>query len=61
MGGEEKFQDNLRRDMFKRELAKLLKIPLIIFNYKHLKLEFSEFEKTVLTALEKLKKGKRIC
>lgn len=57
LGGVEKFKDNQRRDIFKIELAKLVRIPLIIFNYKHLKLEVSDFEKLVLTTIDDMKKG----
>lgn len=40
-----------KRDMFKRELANLAKIPLLELNYKFLKIEQLEFEKILLNVL----------
>lgn len=47
-GGEEGFKDTKRRDIFKKELAKMVKIPIIVFNYKHMRLPKHIYEKYVL-------------
>lgn len=53
-GGLETFKDNQRRDMFKKELAKLANIPLLEFNYKHLKIVKNNFEKIFLLSLSEI-------
>lgn len=48
-GGVEAFKSLKERDLFKIELAKSARIPLIVFNYKQLKeLSEQEFEKSVI-------------
>lgn len=51
-GGKEKLKIIQKRDMFKKELAKLANIPLIEFNYKHLDLNKDEFELIVLSIID---------
>ena len=52
-GGDEGFHYIRKNDIFKKELAKLVKIPLIEFNYKHLKLNKKKFEKIILFKISK--------
>lgn len=60
-GGEEALRYNKERDIFKRELAKLANIPLIEFNYKHLKqLSIIEFEQLLLSNLSRRDKIQRV-
>lgn len=49
--GKEGFRKTKERDTFKKALAKMVKIPIIYFNYKDLDLEVSQFKKMVLSRI----------
>lgn len=53
-GGEEALKDTQRRDIFKKELAKLARINIIYFTYRHLKLGRKEFENFVISIILKI-------
>lgn len=50
-GGEERFKEDKKRDLFKKVLAKQYKLPILYFNYKHLRLPKQEFEKLLLKSI----------
>ena len=53
----EDFKESQKRDTFKKELARLAKIPLLEFNYKQLKhLSKKEFEKMLIIKINKINK-----
>ena len=52
-GGEEEFKETIKRDAFKRSLAREYKIPLLEFNYKQLKeLSKEKFEEFVISKIK---------
>lgn len=52
-GGEEEFKETIKRDAFKRSLAREYKIPLLEFNYKQFKeLSKKEFEEFVISKIK---------
>lgn len=54
--GEEGYKKTVKRDKIKENYAKKQKIPLLIFNYKHLRLPADVFENLVITELKKIVK-----
>lgn len=54
-GGIESFKELQFRDNFKKSLAREYKIPLIEFNYKHLRIQEKEFENIILKNILKNK------
>lgn len=53
-GGIEGFKYVRKRDIFKKELANLAKIPIIYFTYKHFRMSKTNFEKFVLMVISKV-------
>lgn len=56
--GEEGLRKTKFRDAFKKELAKLANIPVIYFNFNHLKISRKEFEQHIFYMLDKRMKRK---
>ncbi len=52
-GGEKRFKNDQKQDIFKKELAKLARIPIIYFTYKHLRMPKEKFEEFVLMVINK--------
>lgn len=53
-GGREAFRSGVLRDFLKRSTARSLKIPLLVFNFKHLRnMSQDDFDKTVLRKIAK--------
>ena len=55
---QEDFLYKKERDRFKLELARMHRIPIIYFNYKHLEMETEDFENLIVRVLEKIKNRK---
>jgi hypothetical protein len=55
---QEKYQLRKEQDETKLQLAKEYRIPVVIFNYKHMKLDQTEFEKVLLSTIDKIRNRK---
>lgn len=53
-GGQNRLKYTQESDKKKQKLAKYYKIPLIIFNYKHLRLKREEFEKLFFNTIKQV-------
>lgn len=54
-GGEKRYQERIKNDIFKKELAELARIPIIYFTHKHLKIPREDFEILILKRMELFK------
>lgn len=59
-GGEQGLKLIKERDRYKIFLAKFNNIPIMFFNYKHLKMNKNKFETMILETLQKIKKRRII-
>lgn len=55
-GGEEGFLKNKERDSIKKSLAREYKIPIIYFTYKHFRMPKEQFEKFVISVIDKVRR-----
>lgn len=59
-GGIEGFKSSIKRDAFKKSLAREYRIPIIYFTYKHFRMSNENFEKFVLSIINKVLQRKII-